>query len=263
MNIVKELQEQTAKLLNDSAYLKALGVRFLAEDSLDIDFQLREAVLRQGLAAAVMTPRLSYVGRYEGRENVWQGRIELDLVENPTVWRAWLKKKGLPEGTALDVAAFSQAWLGGSEGPVPGEYCPVSVEQGEDNGLVVVKAMLDCYASTRWKDETREVWLVRYFKGEGQDYLKTLEAVRAKELRWLPDLFAYGWADGEGQVVSLQFMEDGQGCSAAFFCSLELDGKWTSFSATQRLDKRPDASFSGFDVGADMVKGPWSGVPVF
>lgn len=263
MNIVKELQEQTAKLLNDSDYLKALGVRFLAEDSLDIDFQLREAVLKQGLAAAVMTPRLSYIGRYEGRQNVWQGRIELDLVENPNVWRAWLKKKGLPEGTALDVAAFSQAWLGGSEGPAPGEYCPVSVEQGEDNGLVVVKAMLDCYASARFKDEKREVWRVTYFKGEGAGYQEALDAVRTKELKWLPDLQAYGWADGEGQAVSLQFMQDGQRWKTVFSCSLQTPAGWYSGFAEQSSDARPDASFSGWDVGADMVKGPWSGIPVF
>lgn len=39
-----------------------MGCTFLAENSLDIEYQLKDALNRQGLACVVMTPKATYQG---------------------------------------------------------------------------------------------------------------------------------------------------------------------------------------------------------
>lgn len=113
---------------------------FFAEQSLDIDYNVRKSLASQGLAAIVMTPTLALLG-HDGVTMAWQcDDLTLQIVENPTVNRARLKSLGLSSGTALDVAETAAECLAGPQGGHFGEYSAKQVQTAEQNNLLVVKA---------------------------------------------------------------------------------------------------------------------------
>ena len=113
---------------------------FFAEQSLDIDYNVRKSLASQGLAAIVMTPTLTLLG-HDGVTTSWQcDDLTLQIVENPIVNRARLKNLGLSTGTALDVAEVAAECLAGPQGGHFGEYSAKQVQTAEQNNLLVVKA---------------------------------------------------------------------------------------------------------------------------
>ena len=95
---------------------------FFAEQSLDIDYNVRKSLASQGLAAIVMTPTLTLLG-HDGATTSWQcDDLTLQIVENPIVNRARIKNLGLSTGTALDVAEVAAECLAGPQGGHFGEY---------------------------------------------------------------------------------------------------------------------------------------------
>lgn len=113
---------------------------FFAEQSLDIDYNVRKSLASQGLAAIVMTPTLTLLG-HDGATTSWQcDDLTLQIVENPIVNRARLKNLGLSTGTALDVAEVAAECLAGPQGGHFGEYSAKQVQTAEQNNLLVVKA---------------------------------------------------------------------------------------------------------------------------
>ena len=113
---------------------------FFAEQSLDIDYNVRKSLASQGLAAIVMTPTLTLLG-HDGVTTSWQcDDLTLQIVENPIVNRARLKNLGLSSGTALDVAEVAAECLAGPQGGHFGEYSAKQVQTAEQNNLLVVKA---------------------------------------------------------------------------------------------------------------------------
>lgn len=113
---------------------------FFAEQSLDIDYNVRKSLASQGLAAIVMTPTLALLG-HDGATTSWQcDDLTLQIVENPIVNRARLKSAGLSSGTALDVAEVAAECLAGPQGGHFGEYSAKQVQTAEQNNLLVVKA---------------------------------------------------------------------------------------------------------------------------
>ena len=48
--------------MNKSPVILSAGIEFIAEDSQSIDYQIKESLKKQGLAAVVMTPSLDYLG---------------------------------------------------------------------------------------------------------------------------------------------------------------------------------------------------------
>lgn len=113
---------------------------FFAEQSLDIDYNVRKSLASQGLAAIVMTPTLALLG-HDGVTMAWQcDDLTLQIVENPIVNRARLKSAGLSSGTALDVAEVAAECLAGPQGGHFGEYSAKQVQTAEQNNLLVVKA---------------------------------------------------------------------------------------------------------------------------
>ena len=48
--------------MNKSPVILSAGIEFIAEDRLDIDYQIKESLKKQGMAAVVMTPSLNYLG---------------------------------------------------------------------------------------------------------------------------------------------------------------------------------------------------------
>lgn len=68
------------------------------------------------------------------------------MLETPTVRRAWLKQNNLSAGTTVDVLNYIQESLCGPASPTYGKFCPVTQEIGEDNGVVVGKAVVKTFA---------------------------------------------------------------------------------------------------------------------
>ena len=137
--IARDLQEQVCQILNSDSQVSAMAT-FFAEQSLDIDYNVRKSLASQGLAAIVMTPTLTLLG-HDGATTSWQcDDLTLQIVENPIVNRARLKNLGLSSGTALDVAEVAAECLAGPQGGHFGEYSAKQVQTAEQNNLLVVKA---------------------------------------------------------------------------------------------------------------------------
>ena len=137
--IARDLQEQVCQILNSDSQVSAMAY-FFAEQSLDIDYNVRKSLASQGLAAIVMTPTLTLLG-HDGVTTSWQcDDLTLQIVENPIVNRARLKNLGLSSGTALDVAEVAAECLAGPQGGHFGEYSAKQVQTAEQNNLLVVKA---------------------------------------------------------------------------------------------------------------------------
>ena len=137
--IARDLQEQVCQILNSDSQLSAMAT-FFAEQSLDIDYNVKKSLASQGLAAVVMTPTLALLG-HDGATTSWQcDDLTLQIVENPIVNRARLKSAGLSSGTALDVAEVAAECLAGPQGGHFGEYSAKQVQTAEQNNLLVVKA---------------------------------------------------------------------------------------------------------------------------
>lgn len=137
--IARDLQLQVCQILNSDSQLSSMTT-FFAEQSLDVDYEVRKSLANQGLAAIVMTPTLTLLG-HDGVTTSWQcDDLTLQIVENPIVNRARLKNLGLSAGTALDVAETAAECLAGPQGGHFGEYSAKQVQTAEQNNLLVVKA---------------------------------------------------------------------------------------------------------------------------
>jgi hypothetical protein len=141
-NTAAQLQEYVCELLSKSEHLKNLGVSFFAENRLDIEFQIKNALQKQGLACVVMTPNLEYQG-HNGADVAWTAKgLTLQIVEYVPVNRASNKKD---VATGMDIANYCTNYLGGPQCAGDfGTFCPVSIEQGEEENLLVSKATFDC-----------------------------------------------------------------------------------------------------------------------
>lgn len=136
-NPFAELQRSICGVLNDSADLSAVGVAFIPENSKDVEYEIKKNLQKQGLACVVMTPSGKYLG-HDGEKICYQiDDLTLQVVEYPPVNRA--RKGGF--ATGLDVCNYATEALGGPNGVIDfGIICPVGVEQGEEDGLLVTTA---------------------------------------------------------------------------------------------------------------------------
>lgn len=131
MNIILNVQSEICDRLN--AVLSSDCV-FLPEQLLDIEYNIKKNLGRQGIVGLCHVPKLEYSGKYEDQSNVWQMTFELAVVENPTVNRG---RQGAR--TALDVAMECQQILCPQFGSGEGTFNPQTVETGEDQGVLVTK----------------------------------------------------------------------------------------------------------------------------
>ena len=143
---LRELQAEVTSILNNAAYIKDRGISVLSEDILDIDYQIKSALSKQGLVIIVNTLQATYIG-HDGLVNAWQiDNLEVDVVENPAVWRPYLKKHGFEDGTTTDLLHMMAEILGGPQSGIFGRFNPKSIEVGEDSALVVGKLKLQTTA---------------------------------------------------------------------------------------------------------------------
>lgn len=143
-NLFSNLQDYVSQILNADEILQQMGASFIAENSLDIEYELKNALNKQGLACAVMTPRAQYQG-HNGIEQIFTcDELTLQIVENPIINRARLKKAGLEHGTALDVAKAASDRLSGPQGGYFGKFTTKRIQESEVGGLLVVTATFGC-----------------------------------------------------------------------------------------------------------------------
>lgn len=146
--LTTQIQEYVCEILNNSPDFQDWGIVFYPENALDIDFQIKNAMSKQGLACVVMTPTLNYQGHDALTQTFTLDDLTIQVVENTIINRARLKKEGKEFGTALDVASKASDVLAGPQSGHFGEFTTKRIEQGEDGNLVVAKSV---FGTTMYK----------------------------------------------------------------------------------------------------------------
>ena len=143
-NLFGKIQEHVVEILSDDELLKEWGVPVLSENIKDIDFQIRNAMSRQGVMCLVTTMKGTYGGHNSMVESWLIDNLEILVVENPTINRPRMKKEKLEYGTGTDISYRIFEALGGPQSGHFGKFCPKTFEVGEDGGLVVSKCRFSC-----------------------------------------------------------------------------------------------------------------------
>ena len=146
--LTTQIQEYVCEILNNNPDFQDWGIVFYPENALDIDFQIKNSMSKQGLACVVMTPTLNYQGHDALTQTFTLDDLTIQVVENTIINRARLKKEGKEFGTALDVASKASDILAGPQSGHFGEFTTKRIEQGEDGNLVVAKAV---FGTTMYK----------------------------------------------------------------------------------------------------------------
>ena len=146
--LTTQIQEYVCEILNNNPDFKNWGIVFYPENALDIDFQIKNEMSKQGLACVVMTPTLNYQGHDALTQTFTLDDLTIQVVENTIINRARLKKEGKEFGTALDVASKASDILAGPQSGHFGEFTTKRIEQGEDGNLVVAKSV---FGTTMYK----------------------------------------------------------------------------------------------------------------
>ena len=130
-NIVSAIESDIVSTLQDN------GIPAVAENSLDIAYEMQNALAKQGLAIVAAVVSLEHQG--SSRDSLqYDASIELQILENPIINRARLKKQGLASGTAVDIAlqaADALAKPGSSSIP---RYSIDTISQTTQDGLLLV-----------------------------------------------------------------------------------------------------------------------------
>ena len=129
--------------MNQSPVLLSAGIEFIAEDSQSIDYQIKESLKKQGIAAVVMTPSLDYLGHNGTSEAYQMNDLTIEFVEYTPINRA---SNRAVVCTGNDLANYTSELLGGPNAVIGfGKLCPNGIEQGEDGGLLVTKLTFRTY----------------------------------------------------------------------------------------------------------------------
>jgi hypothetical protein len=134
-NILFDAQNVVVGILSADAQLSSC--QFLAENSKDIDYSIKNALGKQGIVGVVMTPKAQFIGNYEATEIAWQCDCEIEIVENPVVNRG--KPGSFDVITGQDVAMRVFEVLCNPTNGNSGKFSAKTYEQGEESGLLVNK----------------------------------------------------------------------------------------------------------------------------
>ena len=153
-NVISLAQKAVCDILNADSLLSS-ACEFFPENMRDIEFQMRDALMKQGIAGVVMTPSLSYRGR--DVSSMWfdMADAEIDITENPAVNRASTKPLS-SYASAQDVACRAIQALASPAFSNAGNFSPKKVTTGEYTGLLVSKVTFDCLAELHSKPEGKD-----------------------------------------------------------------------------------------------------------
>jgi len=80
---IRQFQEEVRDILNQDTWFGDHGIDWLAEDTLDIEYEIKKHLGQTGMVAVVTTPELTYQG--EAAKNATKQNYE----EIPGGWRTW------------------------------------------------------------------------------------------------------------------------------------------------------------------------------
>lgn len=164
-SIFGQAQADVCTALNEDDVLSG-KVLFIPENSKDIDYEIKNAIGSQGIVGIVMTPEATYQGVTSVGEQVWDLRdFTVQIVENPIVNRGQPKYANI---TALDAATRAAQVLADPRFGLFGQYCPTTIEQGEDNGLIVAQTKFNVQIKAKHKDLSKTY--VTYQDGTTAEY---------------------------------------------------------------------------------------------
>lgn len=142
-NVCYQIQQDICDVMNQSPVILSAGIEFIAEDRLDIDYQIKENLKKQGMACLVMSPSLQYLGHTGTSEAYQLDDLTIQFAEYTPINRAKNKASVI---TGLDLANYTSELLGGPNAVIGfGKLCPNGIEQGEDGGLLVTKLTFRTY----------------------------------------------------------------------------------------------------------------------
>lgn len=154
-SIFGQAQADVCTTLNEDDVLSG-KVLFIPENSKDIDYEIKNAIGSQGIVGIVMTPEATYQGVTSAGEQVWDLRdFTVQIVENPIVNRGQPKYANI---TALDAATRAAQVLADPRFGLFGQYCPTTIEQGEDSGLIVSQVRFNVQIKAKSNDEYTYVY---------------------------------------------------------------------------------------------------------
>ena len=136
-NLARELQQQVAAYLNNK-----IQTNILVEDQRDIEFEIKNALGKQGIVTVIMTPKMTYIG-HDGKYQVWQvDELTILTTEFVATNRASNKQSWQ---SGFDIAFAINEILAAPNTDISfGRFCPIDIEQGEDNGLLITKSRFSC-----------------------------------------------------------------------------------------------------------------------
>lgn len=240
-NIVFALQNRIAVYLNSE--LGEYGIEFFAENNRDIEYQIKNALARQGIACIVTTPELNYQG-HNNQFYSYDATVELQIAENPTVNRARMKKDGLGWGTGLDVATTATDLLGGPNTELFLKMIPTTIKQTNEGALVVTRARLNTHLK---RTIGKSAWKVESWPTLPQSVGMTINFRESEER---PPIVETIWGnDGEVTVVE-QYWSDGNYCS--YIVEDAREGSEEQWSTGEIDGKRDILDFS--DIGGPILR---------
>lgn len=268
-NLFSDLQAYVAGILNNDEVLQEMGAHFLAENQLDIEFEAKNALSKQGLACLVMTPQAKYQGHNTIQQTFTCEELTLQIVENPPVNRARLKKEDKKFGTALDVAKAASDRLAGPQGGYFGKFTTKEIRESEQAGLLVCTVTFGCTVyekldavisgdlSGHWVEvpfvriDDLSSWLSTWISGHMPDISVDTSALREKV-----DLSAYkqynGYAPWTSETSAVFNWTSGTTWSSDTGWNLE----WLSAMNVWQLTREEPPAYPIFDLLSDALSIP-------
>lgn len=179
-NIASLVQNEIADLLN--ADLSAYQAAFIPENSLDIEFEVKSALAKQGCAGIVAIQSLEYQGHNQIGPS-YDIQFQLQIAENPTIHRAALKKNNLSTGTGMDIALSADQIIADVAGSRFGQYCLQDTAQAVQGGLVVTTSTykgFGCYL----RDQPLKKWTCEFAPEELQDAVGDYNLAPGSTTKW-------------------------------------------------------------------------------
>lgn len=142
-NICYQIQQDICDVMNQSPVILSAGLEYIPEDSQTVDYKIKESLKKQGMACVVMTPSLNYLGHNGTTQAYQMDELVVQFVEYTPINRASNREIIV---TGNDLASYTSELLAGPNAVIGfGKLNTKSIEQGEDNGLLVTKLTFQTY----------------------------------------------------------------------------------------------------------------------
>ena len=147
-------QNEVANILNDNFPVK---VNFYSENIRDIEYQIQNALGRQGIVGIVMTPQLDYQGHNSKEPIYTMPDFTIQICENPIVNRA--QPNNMTAHEAIILASELLVNVKNKVGlPAFGTFTPTSISiQEMDETILVAEAKFECTFALSSTDEDDKI----------------------------------------------------------------------------------------------------------